>query len=158
MVGIKNEQAKVALIFESLAVSEDRLHLKGLTNLSDCQKYLHQKYNRPYEIVGAILSKGTKMQFTGDSNKISKSNCLTMLEIRRELKKYAMESKLDSFYLNSIAGKCFTEVEYGRYIRESEQDETVFQDDIRKVAAVKRKTTIMNSTAAPGDVDKELPS
>ena len=55
MAGIKNEQAKVALIFESLAVSEDRSHLKGLTNLSDCQKYLHQKYNRPYEIVGAIV-------------------------------------------------------------------------------------------------------
>ena len=50
MAGIKNEQNKVALIFESLAVSEDRLHLKGLTNLSNCQKYLRQKYNRPYEI------------------------------------------------------------------------------------------------------------
>ena len=156
MAGIKNEQAKVALIFESLAVSEDRSHLKGLTNLSDCQQYLRQKYNRPHKIVGAILNKGTMMQFPGDSQKVSKSNCLTMLEVRRDLKKYAMESKLDSFYLSSIAGKCFTEVEYGRYIRESELDETAFQEDVRKAAALKRKTAIMNSTTVPGDTDKEL--
>ena len=60
MEGIKNEQAKVFLIFESLAVSEDRSHLKGLTNFSDFQKYLCQKYNRPHEIVWVILNKGTK--------------------------------------------------------------------------------------------------
>ena len=119
-------------------------------------KVLAAKYNRPDEIVGGILNKGTMMQFPGDSQKVSKSNCLTMLKVRRDLKKYAMESKLDSFYLSSIAGKCFNEVEYGRYIRESELDETAFQDDVRKAAALKRKTAIMNSTTVPGDTDKEL--
>ena len=35
-------------------------------------------------------------------------------------------------------------------------DETAFQDDVQKTAAVKRKAAIINSTTAPGDVDKEL--
>ena len=85
LAGLSNEQAKVALIYESLSVNEDKQHLKGLTSLSECNKYLIQKYNRPYEIISSILAKGTRMQAPGNDNKISKYNCLTMLEIRRYL-------------------------------------------------------------------------
>ena len=104
------QQAKVALIYESFSVNEDKQYLKGLTSLSECNKYLIQKYNRPYEIISSILAKGTRMQAPGNDNKISKYNCLTMLEIRRDLWKYNSEAKTDSFYLTNVAGKCFTEI------------------------------------------------
>ena len=127
LAGLSNEQAKVALIYESLSVNEDKQekrhgylpswyyglvkplkkifkqHLKGLTSLSECNKYLIQKYNRPYEIISSILAKGTRMHIPGSDNKISKANCLTMLEIRRDLRKYNSEAKIDSFYLSNVA-------------------------------------------------------
>ena len=155
MAGISNEQAKVALIYESLIVQEDKQHLKGLSSLSECNRYLIQKYNRPFEIISSILAKGTQMQVPGDSNKISKANCLTMIEIRRDLKKYNSEAKIDSFFISNVAGKCFTDTEYGRYVPESDRDDELFEEETKK-ALVLQKTKLVSSTAVPGDIDKDL--
>ena len=70
---------------------------QGNWNSQECAQ--DQVNNRPYEIISSILAKGTRMQIPGSDNKISKANCLTMLEIRRDLRKYNSEAKIDSFYL-----------------------------------------------------------
>ena len=65
------------------------MHLKGVTDLSEIQRYLKTKYNRPHEIVGSLLNKGTILPWPGENRKISKANCLILLEIILDLKKYA---------------------------------------------------------------------
>ena len=136
LAGPINEQAKVALIYESLCGNEDKQQLKGLTSLSECNKYLIQKYNRPYEIISSILAKGTRMQVPGNDNKIHKYNCLTMLEIRRVRWKYNSEAKTDSFYFTIVASKCFTEIEMGRYVRERDRNEALFEEESKRALAL----------------------
>ena len=50
--------------------------------------------------------------------KTSKANMLLMLEIRRDLRKLALEHKIDAFYIKTISIKVFTKEDYSRYIRE----------------------------------------
>ena len=48
LVGIQTEQAKISFIYQSLTNDEDKMHLKGVTDLSEIQRYLKTKYNRPH--------------------------------------------------------------------------------------------------------------
>ena len=46
-------------------------------------------------------------------------------------------------------------LEYGRYVRESDRDDELFEEETMK-ALVLEKTKLMSSTAVPGDIDKDL--
>ena len=56
-----------------------------------------------------------------------------------------MESKLDSYYLRSIAGKAFTETEFGRYTRDLDREEALYYENIRK-ADITKRMAVMHST------------
>ena len=92
----------------SLAVTEDKNHLKGVTKFSEVMKYLREKYHRPQEVSASILAKGQRMKKAGECMKTSKANMLLMLEIRRDLRKLALEHKIDAFYIKTISIKVFT--------------------------------------------------
>ena len=81
---LSNEQNKCALVYESLKEGEDRKHLQGLMSFGEMMSYLTCKYNRPFDIVASILSKGSRLPFPGDSMAVSKANMLVILEIRRD--------------------------------------------------------------------------
>ena len=76
--------------------------------------YLKSKYNRPHQLVGSVLKIGYDLKPPGTDRKLSKANCLIVLEIRRDLKKYRMQAKIDLYYINTIAPRCLTEEEFSR--------------------------------------------
>ena len=53
-----------------------------------------------------------------------------------------------------MAGKCFTEIEMGRYVRERDRNEALFEEESKRALALK-KTKLMSSTHIP-DLHKEL--
>ena len=53
----------------------------------------------------------------GDNKKQSKENILTILSVKRDLTKLGYVSRLDTFYLNLIAVKIFTNTEYELFLR-----------------------------------------
>ena len=138
LAGIHTEQAKCSLIFQSLGQEEDKKHLKGVTSLNEILSYLKSKYNKPHQLVGSVLILGYDMKFPGDDRKTSKANCLLMLEIRRDLRKYNMQAKIDHFYISSVAPKFLTELEFARYIRERNRAEIAHVEATK--AAEKKQT------------------
>ena len=117
LAGIKTEQAKCSLIYQSLGQEEDKKHLRGVTSLNEILVYLKSKYNRPHQLVGSVLKLGYDLKPPGACKKTSKANCLIVLEIRRDLRKYRMQAKIDLYFINTIAPKCLTDDDYSRYIR-----------------------------------------
>ena len=94
---LTSEQAKIQMVLNSLAVTEDKNHLKGVTKFSEVTKYLRDKYHLPQEVSASMLAKGQRMKKAGDCMKTSKANMLLMLETRRDLRKLALEHKIDAF-------------------------------------------------------------
>ena len=107
-------------------------------------RYLVCKYNRPYEDVASILSKGTKLAFPGDSMHVSKQNMLNMMEIWRDLKKCKMVAKIDSYYISTVALRIFTTSEMARYMREQSDMERLFEEESPKAACVKKHSTMID--------------
>ena len=152
LAGIHTEQAKCSLIYQSLGQDEDKKHLKGVTSIKEILSYLKSKYNKPHQLVGSVLKIGYDMNFPKDDRKVSKANCLVMLEIRRDLRKYHMQAKIDQFYISSVAPKCFTETEFARYIRERDRADNVHIETLKK-AEKSKVEAVLHSTRVNGDED-----
>ena len=150
---LTGEQAKIQLVLNSLAVTEDKNHLKGVTKFSEVMKYLRDKYHRPQEVSASILAKGQRMKKAGDCMKTSKANMLLMLEIRRDLRKLALEHKIDAFYIKTISIKVFTKEDYSRYIREEADFEEKHLERIRALDRLRKSAT---SSRLPEDIENEL--
>ena len=75
-------------------------------------KYLLQKYHKPAEVASCILACGYRLAPAGDNLQKSKANMLTLLEVRRDLAKFGMKSRIDIFYINTVAPNVFTNTEY----------------------------------------------
>ena len=75
-----------------------------------------------------------------------------MLEIRRDLRKYHMQAKIDQYYISSVAPKCFTETEFARYIRERDRAENAHTEAVKKVEK-SRAEAVLHSTRVGGDED-----
>ena len=98
------------------------------------------------------------MKLPGEDRKISKANCLVMLEIWRDLRKYHMQAKIDHYYISSVAPKCFTETEFARYIRERDRAENAHTEAVKK-GEKSRAEALLHSTPVGGDegsVEREL--
>ena len=149
--GITSEISKVQLIYNSLSNQEDRKHLAGLTSFSEIMKYLRQKYHKPAEVASSILARGHRLTHAGDNLQKSKSNMLILLEVRRDLSKFGMKSRIDIFYINTVAPKVFTNTEYQRYVREEEAMENEFQETLRKAAI--KKSKLASSTKFEEELD-----
>ena len=159
LAGMHTEQAKCSLIYQSLGQEEDRKHLKGVTAIKEILSYLKSKYNRPTQLVGSVLRIGYDMKFPKDDRKVSKVNCLEMLGIRRDLRKYNMQAKIDHFYMSSVAPKVFTEDEFTRFIRERDREENRHIEATKKAEKKAEKSRVLHSTHVNGDeesVDREL--
>ena len=76
---------------------------------------------------------------------------LILLEVRRDLSKFGMKSRIDIFYINTVAPKVFTNTEYQRYVREEEVMENEFQEALRKAAI--RKSKLASSTKFEEELD-----
>ena len=150
---LTGEQAKIQLVLNSLAVTEDKNHLKGVTKFSEVMKYLREKYHRPQEVSASILAKGQRMKKAGECMKTSKANMLLMLEIRRDLRKLALEHKIDAFYIKTISIKVFTKEDYSRYIREEADFEEKHLERLRALERLRKSTT---SSRLPEDLENEI--
>ena len=103
-----------------MSIQEDR----GINSFNEIMKYLRQKYHKPAEVASCILARGHRLAPAGDNLQKSKANMLTLLEVRRDLSKFGMKSRIDIFYINTVAPKVFTNTEYQRYILEEEAMES----------------------------------
>ena len=89
---ITREQSKVALVVTSL---KD----KGSTSYKEIMLYLKKKYHRADEVASAILGRVQEMKIPGDSKIIQKTDMLAMENIRRDLAKVRMQSRLDVYFI-----------------------------------------------------------
>ena len=100
---MKSEQSKCQIVFNSLRDQEDKRALEGVTSHAEQKKYLKSRYHKPEELAAAILQRGHNMPYPGSSIGTSKQNMITICTVLRDLKKMALESKLDGSYLKLIA-------------------------------------------------------
>jgi hypothetical protein len=77
-------------------------------------------------------------------------NMLIIMEICRDLKKCKMDTKIDSYYISTVALRIFTTSEMARYMREQSDMERLFEEESRKAASVKKHSTIIDGLA---DID-----
>ena len=108
---ITSDQVRCQIVMDSLVIPEDRKFLMGVTSFAQQIRFLKSKYHRPHEMCSSIFARGTSMAKAGDSKKVSKENILTVLGVKRDLTKLGYISRLDTFYLNLIAVKIFTNSE-----------------------------------------------
>ena len=145
---------------DSLVVPEDRKFLTGVTSFAQQIKFLKSKYHRPREMCSSILARGTSMIKAGDNKKQSKENILTILSVKRDLTKLGYVSRLDTFYLNLIAVKIFTNTEYELFLRAAHRHQEKIssaQRDKTKLAMAVTSSKVADGGPDPGDDDEVDP-
>ena len=119
---MKSEQSKCQIVFNSLRDVEDKRALEGVTSHAEQKKYLKSRYHKPEELAAAILQRGHNMPYPGASIAVSKQNMITICTVLRDLKKMALESKLDGSYLKLVAKRVFTTHEYDLFLRAKDHE------------------------------------
>ena len=96
----------------------------------------------------------------GDNKKQSKENILTILSVKRDLTKLGYVSRLDTFYLNLIAVKIFTNTEYELFLRAAHRHQEKIssaQRDKTKLAMAVTSSKVADGGPDPGDDDEVDP-
>ena len=157
---ITSDQVRCQIVMDSLVVPEDRKFLTGVTSFAQQIKFLKSKYHRPREMCSSILARGTSMIKAGDNKKQSKENILTILSVKRDLTKLGYVSRLDTFYLNLIAVKIFTNTEYELFLRAAHRHQEKIssaQRDKTKLAMAVTSSKVADGGPDPGDDDEVDP-
>ena len=153
---ITSDQVRCQIVNDSLVVPEDKRFLTGVTSFAQQIKFLKSKYHRPREMCSSILARGTSMIKAGDNKKQSKENILTILSVKCDLTKLGYVSRLDTFYLNLMAVKIFTNTEYELFLRAAHKHQEEIFSDLRnktKLAMAITSSKVADGGPDPGDDD-----
>ena len=125
----------------SLSCKEDRRFLKGETKFMAVMKYLTQKYDRPSELVSHVLATGANLPAAQDDT-MMKNNILTVLGIKRDLQKYKMVQRIDSYYISSVRVLVLTTAEMKRYVREKNLFDETNKIKVTLIAVLGHRTLV----------------
>ena len=84
--------------------------------------YLKRKYHRPDEVASTILGRVHDFKVPSNDKATQKHNMLEMQNIRRDLTRVGMKSRLDVYYIKQAGPRIFTIDEHSAYLKAKLRD------------------------------------